>query len=1226
MKKYYIPIIGSISSGKTTFLKGFLGIDLLQSGSTTTTKFVCLIKNSTNYSFYHVLPKKKDNTLSFEKSGEEIREEEQIKEKMIEINKTLSRKTVSINEFFYVLEMPIKTINNEFILQNCYFMDIPGLNEGDKNYIEDIFSLISYNDILFEIIIFDSTNIGSDNILKIFNSLEDKNVLKKTNNLFILNKIDQRSKDEEENIIDTFKNYFYRTFEEGQVNSNPKININIYKNHLIPMNSLLYLSETKLKDDFTSLLLFELYNYLENYRAKYPTYLEYLKKKLEFIINYCNIEINKENKKNDENSTKIIKESIEQLKNAYRTSTDVNLGLNKKNEKELKKIYNLFQLKKYPIEHSDNYKQLQEIITNININNNNDAYYLPEKEIKEELQIEQKKLNYEIYTEKTKQKADLSFIIKNNNLLINISMKNISNEYSKMFSIGDLAKLNKFFQLFEDAYKLIEGLKEIFEKNLPIIEEIEDNTNNIILKIIPMAILGDIKIKIPQKILDNITIIGELDNFLNRVFDEIDPEKELKNFRISLQTLRENIIGRKIRVSLIGNISVGKSTVLNCIIGERLLPTKDSECTYRGVILRYKKEEDFKLYKTKLISRGIGKDEYYFFEDYKKPHCKGSNSIKDYLKNKNSDTNIKDEDAYIVITGKLKIFDYFKLDENLINKIEFIDLPGNDRKENLFNKKEYYKKILKFSNCCVYINEPKNIEDGSNIEKMLEQYTNDKLKVFPNLRIGFIQTCIFLINKSDLISKNDKNEKNQIKNILIENIKKMEQGAKDNEMNISFFSGKSFEYYLNIQKNFINLLENNPTQLFNNLYKKWFEDQGSYNFKDFIINGYLSEFEEKFEFYSENEDEEEQEIEVPEDFSKKLKDALNKTIKGKIKIDEESEDEIVEKLYSIYDNFKKKNFEETIYSKEFFYTIKRVVLFSDELQNINLNLSMSDFISNADLLFKKKIAQKDNEELENFSKLYNKLASLFKTKKEKIKKILNEGKDNCMKLIRKEKENLKDNLKKADNDLEKAKNKLLEKIKNILDTTKKEQENEIKLLSNELNTLYETKKSDLFSKNTISDENINVENKNFMPGFAYMGISSILSGGAGCIGATIIDEIILTASFLPIIGLVATTAVCLLSSISVYNYLKKEDRYKEILESMQSKIIDYFDKLNSTFDNDFKYYEDSIMNDYNVKREIRGKKLDTIDEHKWKQYQNEFSNLKANIINIINYNNNLNKY
>ena len=46
MKKYFVPIIGTISSGKTTFLKGFLGIDILETGSTTTTKFVCLIKNS----------------------------------------------------------------------------------------------------------------------------------------------------------------------------------------------------------------------------------------------------------------------------------------------------------------------------------------------------------------------------------------------------------------------------------------------------------------------------------------------------------------------------------------------------------------------------------------------------------------------------------------------------------------------------------------------------------------------------------------------------------------------------------------------------------------------------------------------------------------------------------------------------------------------------------------------------------------------------------------------------------------------------------------------------------------------------------------------------------------------------------------------------------------------------------------------------------------------------
>ena len=33
------------------------------------------------------------------------------------------------------------------------------------------------------------------------------------------------------------------------------------------------------------------------------------------------------------------------------------------------------------------------------------------------------------------------------------------------------------------------------------------------------------------------------------------------------------------------------------------------------------------------------------------------------------------------------------------------------------------------------------------------RYLSDKYKVFPNLRIHFIKTCIFLINKSDLIDR-----------------------------------------------------------------------------------------------------------------------------------------------------------------------------------------------------------------------------------------------------------------------------------------------------------------------------------------------------------------------------------------------------------------------------------------------------------------------------------------
>ena len=59
----FIPIIGTISAGKTAFLRAFLGIDVLQTGSVTTTKFVCLIKNSTQISFYHVIPKKEQDLI-----------------------------------------------------------------------------------------------------------------------------------------------------------------------------------------------------------------------------------------------------------------------------------------------------------------------------------------------------------------------------------------------------------------------------------------------------------------------------------------------------------------------------------------------------------------------------------------------------------------------------------------------------------------------------------------------------------------------------------------------------------------------------------------------------------------------------------------------------------------------------------------------------------------------------------------------------------------------------------------------------------------------------------------------------------------------------------------------------------------------------------------------------------------------------------------------------------
>ena len=143
-----------------------------------------------------------------------------------------------------------------------------------------IFSLITLDDIKFEIMIFDSTSIGSDNVLNIINEINTKNCLKTTDNIFILNKIDQINKMTEEEIINEFKQYFYQNFEDDK--NEKLLPINLNKNIFIPMNSLLLLSESKISEDFGSLLKAEFFAYIEVIKRQQLSYsfYEYLKIKI----------------------------------------------------------------------------------------------------------------------------------------------------------------------------------------------------------------------------------------------------------------------------------------------------------------------------------------------------------------------------------------------------------------------------------------------------------------------------------------------------------------------------------------------------------------------------------------------------------------------------------------------------------------------------------------------------------------------------------------------------------------------------------------------------------------------------------------------------------------------------------------------------------------------------------------------------------------------------------
>ena len=206
--------------------------------------------------------------------------------------------------------------------------------------------------------------------------MKKKNCLTKKNNIYILNKIDQCTKGGEGDIIDTFKASFYETFEDDK-NKEREIEINIYDNYFIPMNSILYNAECRIKDDFKSALIFELYTFLEyKDNTGIINFYEFIRKRTETLIEQGKIDIQNEVNNLNDKDFETINNSLDEVNLMTKYFDDFSLGLDFKNKrkfgnqlKDIKKFFANHKSGKYIFYHSDNYNKIQEIIKNININN-----------------------------------------------------------------------------------------------------------------------------------------------------------------------------------------------------------------------------------------------------------------------------------------------------------------------------------------------------------------------------------------------------------------------------------------------------------------------------------------------------------------------------------------------------------------------------------------------------------------------------------------------------------------------------------------------------------------------------------------------------------------------------------------------------------------------------------------------------------------------------------------
>ena len=721
-------------------------------------------------------------------------------------------------------------------------------------------------------------------------------------------------------------------------------------------------------------------------------------------------------------------------------------------------------------------------------------------------------------------------------------------------------------------------------------------------------------------------ILNEMNTFLNNQL-----KGQFGELNSHLNVLSENLLGRKIRISFIGNISVGKSSVLNCIIGDNILPTSEKECTYRGVIIKHKNVDDYYLYGTKLEILGDGSiNEYYNFKENKDYYCKGKEEIRSRLKCKNNDKNMDDKDAFIVIQGRLKIFDFIKIDEELINKIEFVDLPGHDRKNNTFNQKKYYNQILQFSNSCIYINEPKTIDDEDSVIRIRNQYSGDKQKLHPSLRNKFINSCLFLLNKSDTLSNKKeqrKKDEEKIKKSIIEIISTVEQNITEENINISFFSGKCFNEFLEYYNMYIYKLENNPKEFLSDLYTEYSNNSWSYfkvqTFKDFI-NKKAEKIEDKLNIELE-------EPKIPPEFNEKLKSAYNE-LPNLNKKDKKDQDSIIKTLYSINYTIKNTNFSNTNYSTAFFDKLKDIILYTDKIQNDNLKISIEDFFKTADELFSRNVEKEtENEKKQNEERYYlfkNKIIpdcqNLLEKKQSKIIEIIKNGKNKVVNLIDDEINHAEERLKESNKDLKEASSKLEKKIKEKIDEMETKQNNEVNTIVNEiieksnehLNSYYNSKNlsvsdidADKDKKKTIVISLVSSALGGVAAGLGAAGVGFFVASGvtAGTMSATALTTGV-GALFGPL-GIVAGLGVgAIIGGVSLLVYkLRKTKKYIEALKNSRSDINSKFEDMIINFEKDFNYFKNSLIEELNTKASVLYGQIDGEElRQKWSQIREQY--------------------
>ena len=197
---------------------------------------------------------------------------------------------------------------------------------------------------------------------------------------------------------------------------------------------------------------------------------------------------------------------------------------------------------------------------------------------------------------------------KYNNCKSKLKVKEENIFYQKLLeacknSFNSFCDLKNYEKEFNDLIKKISNEKE---------------DNNILNQSIIIDVKDTKKIEKRELIKNYIVELKELEN--NNIIEFINEEYNKLNEFID----NDN----KIRIAFLGTTSTGKSTILNNLIGKKILPTGPGICTKKGIIIQNINSNIPELYKAKFEEKN---EDYYIIKE-DKLICKGFEEIEKQLK------------------------------------------------------------------------------------------------------------------------------------------------------------------------------------------------------------------------------------------------------------------------------------------------------------------------------------------------------------------------------------------------------------------------------------------------------------------------------------------------------------------------------------------------------------------------------------------------------------------